>query len=247
MSGTLFNTESARMIALEAQATAHGQSSQEKELAVKKNSAKDAALRARTASRALQGLDTSVRSAENPLPPSRPCLSGRRLQQQSPWVVHMVCASLVIDMSCQAGPHAENSVQHVALMMFCCRVRCESHAVGPRGSRRPLATHPRAWSGSGGGGSSCARCLRWRTRLCACGGAQKRVAILQRVADSLLAAEDEILAANEEDVVASASKIDNTLMQRLKLKPAKLQVRRLLPAPVPRLSGPRKSQRIPGF
>ena len=58
------------MIALEAQATAHGQSSQEKELAVKKNSAKDAALRARTASRALQGLDTSVRSAENPLPPS---------------------------------------------------------------------------------------------------------------------------------------------------------------------------------
>ncbi len=52
------------------------------------------------------------------------------------------------------------------------------------------------------------------------------MAILQRVADSLLAAEDEILAANEEDVAASASKIDNTLMQRLKLKPAKLQVRR---------------------
>jgi len=58
--------------------------------------------------------------------------------------------------------------------------------------------------------------------LCA---AQKRVAILHRVADSLLAAEDEIMAANEEDVAASSTKIDNTLMQRLKLKPAKLQAR----------------------
>ena len=52
---------------------------------------------------------------------------------------------------------------------------------------------------------------------------QKRVAILQRVAESLLAAQDEILAANEEDVAASSGRIDNTLMQRLKLKPAKLQ------------------------
>jgi delta-1-pyrroline-5-carboxylate synthetase len=52
---------------------------------------------------------------------------------------------------------------------------------------------------------------------------EKRVAILQRVAESLLAAQDEILAANEEDVAASSGKIDNTLMQRLKLKPAKLQ------------------------
>jgi hypothetical protein len=49
------------------------------------------------------------------------------------------------------------------------------------------------------------------------------VAILQRVAESLLAAQDEILAANEQDVAASTGKIDNTLMQRLKLKPAKLQ------------------------
>lgn len=54
--------------------------------------------------------------------------------------------------------------------------------------------------------------------------AQKRVAILQRVADSLLASEEDIMAANEEDVAASSTKIDNTLMQRLKLKPAKLQV-----------------------
>ena len=52
---------------------------------------------------------------------------------------------------------------------------------------------------------------------------QTRVAILQRVAESLLAAQDEILAANEQDVAASTGKIDNTLMQRLKLKPAKLQ------------------------
>ena len=49
------------------------------------------------------------------------------------------------------------------------------------------------------------------------------MAILQRVAESLLAAQDEILAANEQDVAASTGKIDNTLMQRLKLKPAKLQ------------------------
>mmetsp|Transcript_6823 Transcript_6823/g.19678 ORF Transcript_6823/g.19678 Transcript_6823/m.19678 type:complete len:819 (+) Transcript_6823:202-2658(+) len=110
MSGTLFNTESARMIALEAQAAANGQSSKEKEAAAKKNSAKEAALRARAASRTLQSLDTS-----------------------------------------------------------------------------------------------------------------KRVAILQRVADSLLASEEDIMAANEEDVAASSTKIDNTLMQRLKLKPAKLQ------------------------
>lgn len=60
MSGTLFNTESARMIALEAQAAANGQSSKEKEAAAKKNSAKEAALRARAASRTLQSLDTSV-------------------------------------------------------------------------------------------------------------------------------------------------------------------------------------------
>ena len=43
------------------------------------------------------------------------------------------------------------------------------------------------------------------------------------MADSLLAAEDDILATNEEDVEASANRIDQTLMQRLKLKPAKLQ------------------------
>ncbi len=51
---------------------------------------------------------------------------------------------------------------------------------------------------------------------------QTRVAILHRVAE-LLAAQDDILAANEEDVAASSGKIDGTLMQRLKLKPAKLQ------------------------
>lgn len=49
------------------------------------------------------------------------------------------------------------------------------------------------------------------------------MAILQRVAESLLAAQDEILAANEEDISNSTGNIDNTLMQRLKLKPAKLQ------------------------
>lgn len=59
------------------------------------------------------------------------------------------------------------------------------------------------------------------TRLSTC--PQKRVAILQRVAESLLAAQDEILAANEEDISNSTGNIDNTLMQRLKLKPAKLQ------------------------
>jgi gamma-glutamyl phosphate reductase len=52
---------------------------------------------------------------------------------------------------------------------------------------------------------------------------QKRIAILHRVAESLLASEEEILAANEKDISMSANKIDNTLMQRLKLRPSKLQ------------------------
>lgn len=51
----------------------------------------------------------------------------------------------------------------------------------------------------------------------------KRIAILHRVAESLLASEEEILAANEKDISMSANKIDNTLMQRLKLRPSKLQ------------------------
>ena len=54
-------------------------------------------------------------------------------------------------------------------------------------------------------------------------GVQVRVRILQRIADSLQASTDEILEANAADVAAMAGRIDQQLMQRLQLKPAKLQ------------------------
>ena len=47
--------------------------------------------------------------------------------------------------------------------------------------------------------------------------------ILQRIADSLEASTDAILEANAADVAAMAGRIDQQLMQRLQLKPAKLQ------------------------
>ena len=52
---------------------------------------------------------------------------------------------------------------------------------------------------------------------------QVRERILRRIADSLEASTDAILEANTADVAAMAGRIDQQLMQRLRLKPAKLQ------------------------
>ncbi len=66
LSGTLFNTESARMVELETQARANGQPVHgDSSAAAAKGSARDAALRARDASRTLQALPTKVRSARH--------------------------------------------------------------------------------------------------------------------------------------------------------------------------------------
>ena len=51
---------------------------------------------------------------------------------------------------------------------------------------------------------------------------QTRVRILHRVADSLQRNEAAIMAANQEDVAAFDGKIDDQLMQRLKLKHSKI-------------------------
>lgn len=51
---------------------------------------------------------------------------------------------------------------------------------------------------------------------------QTRERILHRIADSLQANEDEILEANKADVKAFAGKIDDQLMQRLKMEPSKI-------------------------
>ena len=53
--------------------------------------------------------------------------------------------------------------------------------------------------------------------------AQVRERILRRIADSMDASTDAILEANAADVAAMAGRIDQQLMQRLQLKPAKLQ------------------------
>ena len=50
-----------------------------------------------------------------------------------------------------------------------------------------------------------------------------RERILRRIADSMDASTDAILEANAADVAAMAGRIDQQLMQRLQLKPAKLQ------------------------
>ncbi len=61
LAGTLFNTESARMVELETQAEQNGGGSKEAVAkAASKNSARDAALRARDASRTLQSLPSEV-------------------------------------------------------------------------------------------------------------------------------------------------------------------------------------------
>ena len=51
----------------------------------------------------------------------------------------------------------------------------------------------------------------------------QRVAVLHRVADALLEQQDAILAANVADVEAAEGRISESLLQRLKLKPAKLE------------------------
>ena len=51
---------------------------------------------------------------------------------------------------------------------------------------------------------------------------QVRERILERIADSLEDNTDAILEANAADVAAMAGRIDQQLMQRLQLKPAKL-------------------------
>ena len=61
IAGTLFNTESARMVALEAQAAQSSNSTGASDPATKaKKSARDAAIRARDASRTLQALPSEV-------------------------------------------------------------------------------------------------------------------------------------------------------------------------------------------
>jgi len=50
-----------------------------------------------------------------------------------------------------------------------------------------------------------------------------RERILRRIADSMDASTDAILEANAADVAAMSGRIDQQLMQRLQLKPAKLQ------------------------
>ena len=51
---------------------------------------------------------------------------------------------------------------------------------------------------------------------------QTRVRILRRIADSLEEKEEEIMEANAADVAAFDGKIDDQLMQRLKLKHSKI-------------------------
>ena len=59
LAGTLFNTESARLVELETQAQANGTAKPDAQAAAK-NSARNAALRARDASRTLQALPSEV-------------------------------------------------------------------------------------------------------------------------------------------------------------------------------------------
>lgn len=51
----------------------------------------------------------------------------------------------------------------------------------------------------------------------------QRVAVLHRIADALLEQQDAILAANAADVEAAEGRISESLLQRLVLKPAKLE------------------------
>lgn len=51
-----------------------------------------------------------------------------------------------------------------------------------------------------------------------------RVAILNRIADSIESHEAEIMAENAKDVEAATGKISDALLQRLILKPAKLKL-----------------------
>ena len=53
---------------------------------------------------------------------------------------------------------------------------------------------------------------------------EARVAILNRIADSIEAQEAQIMAENVQDVEAATGKISDALLQRLVLKPSKLKL-----------------------
>lgn len=66
---------------------------------------------------------------------------------------------------------------------------------------------------------SCSTLGRRRLRGCL----QEREAILHKVAEALVEHEEEIMKENEADVEAAEGKIDDQLMNRLRLKPQKIQ------------------------
>jgi hypothetical protein len=68
-----------------------------------------------------------------------------------------------------------------------------------------------------------AKAAREQSRQLAALPSEERAAILLRIADALEARVDEIMAANQRDVAAATGVIDNHLLQRLVLKPGKVQ------------------------
>lgn len=68
-----------------------------------------------------------------------------------------------------------------------------------------------------------AKAAREQSRLLSALPSEERSAILLRIADALESRIDEILAANQRDVAAATGKIDNNMLQRLVLRPKKVQ------------------------
>ena len=68
-----------------------------------------------------------------------------------------------------------------------------------------------------------AKAAREQSRVLAALPSSERSAVLLRIADALESRIDEILAANQRDVVAATGTIDNHMLQRLVLRPKKVQ------------------------
>lgn len=68
-----------------------------------------------------------------------------------------------------------------------------------------------------------AKAAREQSRVLAAMPSKERSDVLLRIADSLEARIDEIMAANQRDVVAATGNIDNHMLQRLVLRPKKVQ------------------------
>jgi hypothetical protein len=97
------------------------------------------------------------------------------------------------------------------------------HKGGKRGSDAAAPSAPSASASASDSARSMALAARNASRQLASFSTEKRTEILMKIADALEAHEAAILSENAADVAASQCRISDSLMQRLILKPAKIQ------------------------